>query len=307
MKGKFMDIDSLKQKYKNRDRFIRVMTKDGHFRAVAIRNSETAKIAQQKHNLSHIPAVFLGRALAAASMLAAFLKGEERISIDLSGNGPISKVFAEALQVGEVRGYVNTSVPQENIQIDRLTDALGEGNLKVVRILYNRNEPIQGIVPLANGDIASDLANYFINSEQIPSAVLLDCDIDNNGMISQSGGIIVQAMPGAKNEEIEKVVYSLAKLKSICDLYAKDISPEELLSLALPYEYDILKTSPVDFYCRCSKEIFKNKLMTLNIDEIQGMKDAGENELTCHYCNEHYYLEDKDFDDLLTNMKAKQN
>ena len=303
-------IEELKKKFAERDRILHIISKNGSFRAVIIRNTNTVKTAQKVHNLDNISAYFLAKTMTSATMISAFLKGEERVIAEITSDGIISKIYAEALQVGECRGFVKTS--QNNNQITTLASILGDGHFKISRILYNRTEPIIGIIPLLNGDIAANLAYYFVQSEQINSAVILDVDfneddITKDNIISCSGGILVQAMPGASLDEIETVENSITKINKLCFELASYSSLEDILKNNLPFEFDIIKTTPIDFFCRCNLDIFKSRLLLLKLAEVVDMKEKGHNELVCQYCNKHYYLSEKDFDEIIGQLKAQQN
>ncbi len=303
-----LNIDQLKKKFKERDRVMRCISKNANFRISIIRNTQAAITAGKRHNLDHALSLFLAKTLAAASMLASFLKGEERISIEIRGNGRIARIFAEAIHVGEVRGYAEPATGNGNSEtIASLSDAIGEGTLSVTRMLYDSAEPTQGITQLQNGDVETSLAYYFTQSEQIPSAVILDVSIDDNGLIEQSGGLIIQALPGASDAEIIEVYKSLSEMQSLSSLLKNGMQLDEILKIALPFEFDIIKNYPVDFFCRCSKANFISKLKTLEYNEIEDMRKMGQNELVCHYCNEKYYLDDADFDSILEELKAKKN
>lgn len=302
-----MEEEELAKLYKQRDRAVRVLSKNGHFRAVCIKNTATTRTAQINHHLPHFQASLLARAMSSASLLASFLMGEERVIIELEGKGPISKIFAEALQLGEVRGYVNFDKNFDFESIESMSDLLGIGVLKVSRIMYNKREPVIGIVPLINGDVTSDIAEYFSNSEQIPSFVILDVAFDETGIIRQSAGLIVQAMPGYTNEDLKVLYDKLLKVDKLTDYFENGATPLEVMKSILPFEFKLISSSQVDFFCRCSKESFMDKLATLNLKDIEEMYKSGENELICQYCNSHYYLEKEDFSKMITEMKAKRN
>ncbi len=302
-----MDEKQLKKQYKERDRIIRCISSNGNFRISIIRNTQASKIASNRHNLDLVLSFFLAKALAAASMAASFLKGDERLSIEIRGHGSIARLFAEAIQVGEVRGYAEPAGGEHINTIKSLADAIGHGTLSVTRMLYNKSEPVQGITELQKGDIQSDLAYFFNQSDQIPSAVVLDVSIDDGGGIVQSGGLIVQAMPGATDAEIVDLHKSLSEMPSLSSLLNDGASLEEILRAALPFEFDIIKSYPVDFYCRCSKESFIGKLKTLDYKEIEDMIGMKQNELLCHYCNEKYHLDNSDFDLILEELRALKN
>ncbi len=302
-----MDEEQLKKRYLLRDRVVRVLSKDGHFRVSCIKNSNSVRLAQTRHGLDVLPAYLLARTMTSASLMSSFLKGEERIIIEAEGNGPINKVFAEAMQVGEIRGYVGFAENGTKYEINDVSEALGVGVLKIGKILYNRSEPLTGIVPLQKGDIAADLAYYFSQSEQIHSAVILDSDFEEDGLLKYSGGILLQAMPGAPDKKIEEVYENLQKMPKLREYFAEEYNPLGILKKVLPFEFDVLKSSPVDFLCRCSKESFTEKLLTLGEDEIRDMQKQDNRELVCQFCNEHYHLEDDDFDKLIQELSAKKN
>ena len=291
-----------KQRLLHRDRSARAITTDGCFRAAAIINTQTVTDAQRRHATDPVASLLLGRALSAASLLATFLKGEERVSIELMGNGLFKKVFAEALQVGEVRGYV-----EANAHPEREEEPLGIGLLRVTRVLYGKFEPISGVVALQKANVSSDLSYYLTQSEQIPSAVRLDVNIDSTGIIQQSAGVMVQAMPGAMEDEILKVQESLAALGSVADAAASGLTVEDILRKVMPGEIEIINKTPIDFFCRCSLERYKSILLTLGLEEIQSMYDAKQRELVCHYCNTAYTVGDADFEELLSQLRAQKN
>ena len=298
-----MENDSnLKRQWEQRDRVTKGIAKDGFFRAAVIHNSTATRTAQERHRLDPIRAITLARALTGATLMASFLKGEERVVIVAEGDGQVKTVYAEALQLGEVRGYVS----QNSNPIER-DSPVGEGLLKVQRILYGKHDPILGIVELKRGDITSDLSYYLTQSEQIPSAFVIDVAFDENDLIRQSVGLVIQAMPGARPEDIFKVYDAIDYMDRLTEFADKRYSTEDMLQQIMPFDVDIIGSTPVDFFCRCSLDRFKSVLLTLGISEITAMRDEGQNELVCQYCGERYYLSTEDFDQLREQLLAKRN
>ncbi len=301
-----MDLEQKKKALRERDRSVRALTKDGKFRIISIRNTSTAKTAQKRHNLSLIPAVFLAKTMGAAMMMASLLKGEERIIIDIEGDGSLQKIFAEAIQTGEIRGFARYT-NEVNLSLPSSSDYLGEGTLRVTKIMYDRPEPITSIIPLQKTDIQTDIAGFFSRSEQIPTAVILDVDFNENGFITESAGFLVQAMPGATISEINAIMNDLKSYQKLTKLYEEATRPEEIIAKIINKEFDVLRVIPVDFFCRCSKDGFLDKLLTLSYEEIKDMKEMKQNELICQYCNAKYYIDEEDFDKLLIEKKAVSN
>lgn len=301
--------EELKRKYLNRDRVVRALSKSGTIRIVVVKSTQTVLTAQEKHTLDPLSAHLLGKVLSAASLMASFLKGEERIVIQTEGSGIMQNICAEAMQVGEVRGYVRLQKGVENPldHIEHFHEALGAGFLKVTKFRYNNYEPSTGIVELVRGDITSDLALYLTQSEQIPSGVRLDILHNDNGEIIESGGVLAQVMPGATDAEIEKLEMLMKELPHIGSLFQGHETPDDILKRILPDGFDTISTTPLDFYCRCSLERFKSVIQTLGIDEVRGMRSEGQNELLCQYCSTKYYLSENDFDEMILVLEAERN
>lgn len=302
-------VAELKRLFRERDRVVRVLSIDGAFRAVAIKNTGVAQTAQHRHGLEPVGARLLAQALASASLLASFLKGEERIVVEAHGDGPIGTIAAEALQVGEVRGYVQYETERSNgLPLEAHPYPLGtHGLFRIVRILYNHVEPIVSVVELQPGDIAANLGYYFERSEQIPTVVQFDVTVDTDGRVSASAGLLVQLMPGIAPREIDSVEERLRALPSLSALLAAGVMPEEILQRVLPRPFTVLNNTPLDFFCRCSLERFKELLATLSYEEVQEMQQLGQNELVCQYCGERYQLTERDFLDVLQRIQARQN
>ncbi len=302
-----MNIENLKKQFQERDRAVRVLSEDGMFRCVAIKSTGIAKSAQAKHELPLVPAFYLAKLLTASSLLSAFLKGEERVSITLESSGLIKKIFAESIQVGETKGFVVFAPELATIEDVSKNNIIGAGLLKVTRILYNRTEPISGVVSLAQGDISTDLAYYFTQSEQIPTAVILDVAFDDNGQITQSGGLFIQAMPGANTDTLTRIVENLYNLPPITKYFDEGLQPEEVIRKVVDFKFEIVKKVPVDFFCRCSKETFISHITSFGAEEVESMRNLNHNEVICIYCNNKYIIEESDFESILTQIQASKN
>jgi molecular chaperone Hsp33 len=300
-------MNDMVKEIKLADRVVSALSENGHFRISCVKNSRTTRTAQEKHEQPIQTAYYLAKAMSATSLMAAFFKGEERVSIEINGNGIISRLFAEAMSLGEVRGYVDIDAEKYQHQANDASDYLGIGLLRVSRVLYDKPEPIVGVVELQHGDISSDLAYYYQSSEQVPTAVLLDCDFDENGIIRDSAGLMVQAMPGATEEEIAELVSELQKVESLTKYLRDELTPDKIIKEIVPFDVTILKSNRVDFFCRCSKDRFINKMHTLDIEEIKDMQKTGQDELVCRYCNTKYKMDNSDFETLISEIQAQKN
>lgn len=289
--------------WSGRDRVARGLSADGNIRIQVVRASVTTSTAQERHRLMQLPSLMLARALCSATLLAAQLKGEERIMLRFEGNGTVRLVYAEAMQVGEVRGFV-----RDNTQpFERSKSPLGFGTLSVSKILYNKFEPVTGVVQLSDGDVTSDVVNYMNQSEQIPSAGAIDVSYRKNQYIDHAGGVFVQVMPGTQRSELFRIYDRINELPRITDMFLDGYSLEEVMHEVFGAEPCAVESTPVDFFCRCSLERFRDMLTTLGMKEVESMAKSGQNELVCKYCNAHYYLSDEDFALIQTSILTRLN
>ncbi len=273
-----------------RDRLAAALSQDGKFRVVLVKNTTLAQTAQQKHQLPQIAMQYLARAMTAGSLLASLLKGEERIGVIVSANGPIQRIIAEAMQVGEVRGYVRM---QADGNIQECQNSLGQGTFRIEKICYGQLHPTVGMVDLKQGDLIQDFEDYLNHSEQIPSAVQMVTQWDSSGSLKLSGGLMLQAMPGTKLEEIQQLAqslkaYPLEELLQTC-------TNDQILQQILPSGLTLTNNTLLDFHCRCSLQRFKQFLATLSLEEIQDMQQQNHREMVCQYCSQEYILTDQDF------------
>ena len=106
-----------------------------------------------------------------------------------------------------------------------------------------------------------------------------------------SGGLLIQALPGADNAALDRLERNIAKLDSVTTMLAKGLTPEEMCRAALEgFEVEILDQAPVHYVCNCSKERFARGLLTLGSRELLSLHgdEREEVETVCHYCNKKY-------------------
>lgn len=298
-----------KEDFIQKDRLIKGISHDGHLKISVVKTTDVVKAAKQKHNLSLLNTVLLGRALTGTMLMASELKGEERIKMRIECKGPVQLLVAEANRVGEIRGYVqNPELELDYSQPDMsLSDGLGVGIMTVSKTLYNEAEPRNSSIELMRGNITDDLAYYMVQSEQVPSAVLLDVGIDDRGEITEAGGLLIQRMPDAPEGTIERLQEKMLQFDSISELLADGLYIDDIMKKAMnPIKVKELDRQPVDFFCRCTRKRFINALAMLGYEELKDMKDDGQ-ELVCHFCNEHYHITKEEIEELAMDTKARMN
>ena len=275
------------------DYMIRATAADGQIRAFAATTKEMVETAKNAHNTSPIATSALGRLMTAAAMMGSDLKGEgELLTLRIEGDGPIGGLLVTADGKGDVKGYAfNPDVmlpPNAQGKLD-VGGSLGLGVLSVIKDI-GLKEPYVGQTQLITGEIAEDLTYYFATSEQVPSSVALGVLMNKDNTVRQAGGFIIQLLPDASDEIIDRLEAKLSGISSITSLLDAGKTPEEILTDILgEFGLEILKKMPVQFHCDCERSRVEKAIISIGRKEIQDMIDEGkEIEVNCQFCNKHY-------------------
>lgn len=290
------------------DYAVRAMNKTGHIRAIASVTTGLVGEAAKLHRCSPTAAAALGRSLTAAAITGLMLKNDsDRLTLQVTGGGPIGRIVVVANARGEVKGYVDN--PQADLPLNTAgkLDVGGvvgrRGQLTIIKDL-GLKEPYIGKVDLVSGEIAEDMAAYFTYSEQTPSAVALGVLVDTDLTVRAAGGYLIQLMPGATEEEAARIEERLYKAKPVSALIDEGLNPEEVLKHVLQdNDLKFLEKKPLMFKCDCSKERLEEVLISLGKDEIKDLLEKeGKAELVCHFCNERYVFEAEELKKLLETL-----
>lgn len=204
---------------------------------------------------------------------------------------------------GNVKGYVNNPgillPPNPQGKLD-VAGALGPGFLNVIRDT-GLKEPYNGQTHLVSGEIAEDLTYYYATSEQVPSSVGLGVLMDKDNTVKQAGGFIIQVMPDADDEVIDRLEKSINSIKSVTDMLESGMGPEDILEYIIKDgSVEILEKIPVQYYCNCSKDRVSRVISSLGRSGLQEMIEEGSPvEVNCHFCNSHYVFDMEDLKKLI--------
>lgn len=275
------------------DYIIRATAANGQVRAFAATTKDTVETAKNAHNTSPVATAALGRLLTAGAMMGVMMKGEkDLLTLRMEGDGPIGGLLVSADSKGHVKGYAfNPEVmlpPNAKGKLD-VGGALGIGVLSVIRDI-GLKEPYVGQTILVSGEIAEDLTYYYATSEQIPSSVALGVLMNKDNTVRQAGGFIIQLLPGASDEMIDKLEARLDEFASITSLLDEGKTPEEILDELLgEFGLEILDKMPTGFVCDCEKSRVAKAIISLGKKEIAEMIEEGKPiEVSCHFCNKLY-------------------
>lgn len=287
------------------DYMIRGIDKGANFRFFGTNSRNLVNEACQKHQTSPVASAALGRTLTATAMMGAMLKrDEDRISIIIKGDGPIGGIITEGNGKGEVKGYVYHPQIESHLNYLGKLDvggAVGNANMTVVKDL-GLKEPYSGQVPMLTGEIAEDLTYYFAVSEQTNSVVILGVLVDVDYSIKQAGGIIIQVLPDAKEEAIDKLEEQLKDFGNLTDKLEKGQSIEYVIETLLG-EVEYMDQTPVNFVCDCNKDRMERALISVGKKDLKEIaKEDGKAELVCPFCNDKFVFSKEELEDMIKHL-----
>lgn len=293
------------------DRLHRFFLSDGHVRGALVHGTQLVKEMRANHELGLLETLILGHAYMGGLLMASSLKGKDRLAIKIECSGPVGGLVVEANTYGEVRGYLrNVPIPVEKPLEDfNLSPFFGAGFISVTRYLHDAKQPFTGQVVLQHGNIAQDLAHYYLTSEQIPTAFALSVKFTPDGEVAGAGGLFLQVMPDANDataKALEKIVYDLPSLGEVC---AGGGDIDRFLQTQFAALNPVLLDQPrVAFFCRCRREGVARVLRMLPADELKDISDNGPFpvELRCRHCNTVYFFNREDVQALIRERGEKE-
>lgn len=291
------------------DYIVRATAAQGQIRAFAATTREMVETARKAHNTSPVVTAALGRLLTGGAMMGVMMKGDKDVlTLQIKCDGPIHGLVVTADAKGNVKGYADQTDVMLPANAQGKLDvggAVGSGILSVIKDL-GLKEPYVGQTQLQTGEIGDDLTYYFASSEQVPSCVGLGVLMERDNTVKRAGGFIVQLMPDATEEIIEKLEANLAQVTSVTGLLDQGDTPEMILEKLLGnLDLEILDRLDTRFYCNCDKVRVGKVLISLGKEELQSMIDEGkEVQLNCHFCNTDYTFSVEELKELLSLAQA---
>ena len=287
---------------------VRAITGDGLVKAAAITGRDIVERARNIHKLLPMGTAALGRTLMGASLMGDMLKEESgALTLQIKGGGPLGTILAVSDWEGNVRGYVQN--PQVELMEQRpgkldVGRAVGmDGTLTVIKDI-GLKEPYVGSIGLFSGEIADDLAMYFVESEQIPTACALGVLVGLDQSVTAAGGYIIQLLPGADEDMITKIETGVRSMGSVSSALAEGLDGEGLLRAVLKdFDLEILEKHPVEYRCYCSRDRVSRALISMGRKDLTELiQEQGQAELTCQFCDQVYHFSKSELETLLEEM-----
>lgn len=279
-----------------KNRLITALSKNKEVRLYMIDSTEMVEAARRTYNMSPVSIAALGRTITGASLIGKTLKNnKDQLTLQIKGSAEIKTIIAVAKPNGQVKGYISSPYVQTQINKNGKLDVGGavgkDGDLYLIRD-YGMKEPYIGHSKLISGEIAEDLASYFMHSEQQPTVFSLGVFVNGEGIVTAAGGLFIQPLPDVSDETLVKIEEAMANLPSISTLIQeeKHLSLENIVKKHFStLDFKVTEQTDTGLYCDCSKERMQEALVSLGTDELNEMitEDDGA-EIHCHFCNTNY-------------------
>lgn len=285
-------------------KLIRCISTDGTLTVMAMNSTDIVNEAEKIHKTSAVVSAALGRLFTAASLMGSALKGkDDSLTLKINGKGPSGTVMAVSDSQGNVRGYVQNNIVELPLNKKGKLDVSGavgtDGYVTIIKDL-GLKEPYVGQTPIVTGEIAEDITSYFAVSEQTPTVCALGVLVDTDLSIKAAGGFIIQLLPTAMEDTIEKVERSIEGLEPITTLIARGMTPEEICRHALKeFDLEVLDVSEPIYKCNCSRKRVERALLTAGKDELLSMAEDEKTEVCCRFCDKKYIFTPADLKALI--------
>lgn len=292
------------------DYSIRAIDETGSIRIFVASTTNLVEKARSIHNTTPVSTAALGRVLTASLLMGNTLKNDnDKLSIQITGDGQIKSVLAISNSSGEVKGYISNphaDIPLKSKGKLDVGGAIGNGKLTVIKDLGMR-EPYVGQTALVSGEIAEDLAHYFALSDQQPSVVALGVLVDRDYTVKASGGYIIQVLPDALEEVIEKLETNIANVEPISSMIDKGFTPEEILKTVCEgLEMKILEKKDLKLACDCCEDRMEKALVSIGEEDLNEIiEEDGQAEICCQFCDSKYNFNKQQLEYILAKAKQK--
>ena len=303
--GNTINLDKYKKKVKSsavKDEMIQGLIHNKGLRIAICRVTDTVKTAQNLHKLDPMTTIALGRALGACAVMGSTLKREDAyVQCHFkAGSSYIANILAEYIQPGSLRGFVNPSqitplISSADNAPQTVGEAVGDQGTLSVKIGHkSASNPYTAICNLKSGEIAEDIAHYYLESEQVPTILGAGVHLSKSGEVLGAGAILIQKIAGDDDVDekiLEHYEQQVSDNLQLSEKLAEGKSLHEILSdiSVVGSPEPNMQTQSLGFNCFCSHQRMAMALISLGEDELRRTElETGKLETVCHFCSKTY-------------------
>ena len=267
---------------------------DGMVKVVLVNGTKMVSEARNIHNLSNVTTAALGRTLIMTAIMSSKLKDKDnRITVQIKGDGPIGSIVTCGNSNLDIKGYV--SVPDVELPLNDIgkldvAKAVGKGYLNVIKDI-GLKEPYIGYSNLVTSEIAEDFAYYFVTSEQTPCAVALGVNISKENKVDMAAGYIIEPLPDCSEDIIDIIESINMNISSVTGLMM-DLDSIDDVAKTITGDNNIVCIEELNpsYKCDCSTSRIDKTIIALGKDEAFKILEENNNkiEVNCNFCNKTY-------------------
>jgi|GEM_PF-170434 len=294
-----------------RDRLVRGVVGEGAARVVAVVATDLVREAVRRHAAVGAGAVAMGRAAVAGLLLATLTKDDERVTVQILGDGPLGAVTVDASSGGTARVFVGHPratllPPTPSGARPSVGQAVGRAGLVNVLRDLGPGQDFSGQTALVDGEVDTDIEDYLMRSEQIESALACETWLDGAGQVRAAVGVLVQALPNGEGASLVARARTRLRGGALGALFAHptadEVDPELLMITALAEDVPtlrVLSENGVRFHCPCSRARAASTLALLGDEDLLALiQEEGQADVTCEFCRERYAFTDASLEEI---------
>ena len=278
------------------NKFLKTMVFNNELTLSVLDTTQMVNDAIKIHNLSPVCAAAFGRTITVCTFMSQGLKSQkDKLSVTVNGDGLGGKITVCGNGELQMRGYMDNpqvDLPLKNNGKLDVGGCVGKnGRITVIKSM-GLKDPYSGSCELVSGEIAEDFTAYYAFSEQQPTAIALGVKIGPDGRCVGAGGVILQALPGASDENLAKGEEIINKLKNLSTIIEENGAEYVMKEYFGVQEYDEYYPK---YQCLCSREYIEKILISLGKDELNDIiEKEGKIKVGCEFCLKQYEFDGKD-------------
>lgn len=286
---------------------------DGRASVIIANTTEMVEEYRKEQNLTPTTTAVMGRFLTIAGIMGHtnMKSSEKNITIQINGGGPVGRLLSVVRKdkdVVKLKVYIQNplvELPTKKNGKINVGAAVGkDGFLNIIKESIFSEKGYNGVVPLVSGEIAEDFTEYFAKSEQTPTVVALGVLVNKDGVVA-SGGYKIELMPDATEEDIVQIETAIKNADNISKMLADKKALNDIVEIITGDNNSMVLTNKLEikYECDCTKEKFEKGLISLGKNELENIiKEDGQAEVKCQFCNKKYNFNKEELEYLLTKM-----
>ena len=281
------------------DTLSRFIFDKGAVRGEIVHLDATWEAVLARHEYPPILRARMGEFMAASALLAATLKFNGSLTMQVQAEGPVNLLVVECSSERVMRATAQWSDLPEQASLPEL---FGNGQLVITLDPEHGKERYQGIVKLEGHSVAEILQNYLQQSEQLNTSLWLAADD------SRATGMLLQKLPDRESDDEDIWQRALHLGATVSQQELLQLDAQEIIQ-RLFHQEDIrlFDPEPVRFGCSCSRERVANVLKMLGHDEITAiLHEEGAIHVNCEFCNQFYEFDSVDAEQLFASDSMEQ-